>query len=767
MKKIVLAVLAACALVPAAHALTGAQAAQLITSEPSDAYYVTPDTFELAWAYYDGGELKHTSFTIGTDSWQSDVEAAVSSLKNTVNSVALDACMALAKIEALKEVDTYLNSRVDVLTDSVKNAMSQLDEVKQTDEKHDHEIETVDAKIAPPDGSSIVKVGDDPGVLALRGFSGASGSEWYVPHPRGGVLAWDSLISAFDGKTISSETAAYSPFGLTFGLKGWETPTASPGVCVRTLSGLLHGEDPDGPHYVLTKCGDVLHYTPIGEPLEDGSAVDNLSITTNQASGAVTQGKASLYGFNAVNTKAGYIPSKGEGSPAELKWLDPAEMVDDSSLALTTADGAKVWEVKGAHTYAGNHGRHYFGTGDDSTLGWHELPNVTTNNVVGDELSISSTGDGDQKVFSLRGWPPAIDGVPYAIGAKGGALAFFPLPDFATNGVACVCSNRWEALYGWLGDGENSEAHGIDFTTEGLGGRVHDLGFIKTNDLDNVSLGTTDGGKVQIGGFSSAMRCNADLSSMLKDPSGEDAGKHLLLANYDAGGGVRHLHYVSIGEGIKEAPGDMVDGVSIVTNGGKIALYGYGATESKGKFLKHGADTGVEWVDVPTNDVDEASIEIYNGKLQIAGFDTAVPNSVPRKDDNGRVVWSGASSATNTYVAGSYISMTDNGGGVVTVSAQSKTLDVITGISFSFNADNQLVATVTKQTVTVLDKADTTSETTAMVPLWKQDVVIGSEYSTATHAFKNTTLGGVRTVETLPSQPSQTTVFTATAHSGQ
>jgi hypothetical protein len=762
MKKIVYAVFAACALVPAAHALTGAQAAQLITSEPSDAYYVTPDTFELAWAYYDGGELKSTSFTIGTDSWQDDVEAAVSSLKNTVNSVALDACMALAKIEALREVDAYLNSRVDVLTDSVKNAMSQLDEVKQTDEKQDHEIETVDAKISPPDGDTIVKVGDDPGVLALRGFSGAGGSEWYVPHPRGGVLAWDSLISLFDGKTISSETAAYSPFGLTFGLKGWETPTASPGACGDTLAYLLHGTDP-GPHYVLTKCGNALHYTPIGELADGGAPVDNLSLTTNETSGAVTQGAVSLYGWNDSDTKSGYIPSKGD---SVLKWLDPASMVDNSSLALTTTDGGKVWEVNGAHTYAGNHGRHYFGTGDDSSLGWHELPNVTTNNVVGDELSISSTGDGDQKVFSLRGWPPAAPGVPYAIGSQGGALAYFPLPELLTNGLACVCSNRWEALYDWLGDGSSSDAHGIDFTTEGIGKRVHDLGFLKTNDLDNVSLGVSDDGKTQIGGFASAMRCNARLSSMLKDPNGEDAGKHLLLANYDAGGGVRHLHYVSIGEGIKEASGDMVDGVSIVTNGGKIALYGYGANASKGKFLKHGADTGVEWVDVPTNEVDDASVEVVGGKLQIAGFDQAEPDSVPRKAD-GRIVWSGASSATNTYVAGSYISMTDNGGGVVTVSAQSKTLDVITGISFAFNGNNQLVATVTKQTITVLDKATQTTETTATIPLWKQDVVIGSEYSTSTHAFKNTTLGGVRTVETLPSQPSQTTVFTATAHSGQ
>ena len=430
--------------VPTAHAMTGAEAAQYITSEPSDAYYVTPDTFELAWAYYDGGELKSTSFSIGVDSWQSDVEAAVSSLKNTVNSVALDACMALAKIEALRAVDAYLSARVDVLTDSTQYAMSQLDEVRQTDSDQDTTIQEVSGRATPPDGVSISKIGGDVGVLALHGFAGAVGADWYLPHPSGGVLGWNSVIDLFDGVTIGGSEYSPGAFGIRFGLKGWGSPTESPGACVRTLSGLLHGDDPDGPHYFLTKCGGALHYTPLGQPLNDGVAVDNLSLTTNQATGASMQGVASLYGWDLAGTKAGFIPAKGDGSTATLKWLDPAEMVDDDSLALTTADGgAKVWEVKGAHTYAGNHGRHYFGTGDDSALGWHELPNVTTNNVVGDERSISSTpGEGDQKVFSLFGWPPPVDGVPYAVGSVSGSLAFLPLPELLTNGIACVCSNR-------------------------------------------------------------------------------------------------------------------------------------------------------------------------------------------------------------------------------------------------------------------------------------------------------------------------------------
>jgi len=559
MKGLTAIIAATCAVFAAVcHAADGEQL--YVNSDAKNVGYEEPTSYTAKFDIINKDGLIQTyDCPVSAQNYQADIDAAFGRLSGcNVNSVALNALRALADVEMLREYDKYLGNRIDALEQSANAAFASIDKVKVVDD-HGNKIETlfklvkegseveVSTAGVPVDGRSVDFTGtstdpNTPAPIEVKGFGANSNNPWLLPHPRDGAIHWGHVAMLADGKSIEATYGSTDVFSYTFGLKGWDTPTASPGVCVRTLSGLLHGEDPDGPHYVLTKCGDVLHYTPLGEPMEDGAAVDDLSITTNRASGAVTQGKASLYGFNAVNTKSGYIPSKGEGSPAELKWLDPAEMVDNSSLALTTADGVKVWEIKGAHIYAGNHRRHYFGTGDDSTLGWHELP---------------------------------------------------------------------------------------------------------------------------------------------------------------------------------------------------------------------------------TNDVDEASIEIHDGKLQIAGFDTAVPNSVPRKDDNGRVAWSGASSATNTYVAGSYISMTDNGGGVVTVSAQNKTLDVITDISFAFNDDNQLVATITKQTITVLDKATQTSETTATVPLWKQDVVIASEYSTSTHAFKNTTLGGVRTVETLPSQPSQTTVFTATAHSGQ
>ena len=86
---------------------------------------------------------------------------------------------------------------------------------------------------------------------------------------------------------------------------------------------------------------------------------------------------------------------------------------------------------------------------------------------------------------------------------------------------------------------------------------------------------------------------------------------------------------------------------------------------------------------------------------------------------------------------------------------------VITGISFSFS-NNQLVATLTKKSVTVLSSESSTSTATVNLPLYKQNVVTGSEYDTDSHQFTNSLRPGVVTDNS--SQPTTGTVFTATAH---
>lgn len=721
MKRIAIALVVAGMAALPAIAITGAEAAALIRSEPDDAVYVTPSTYNVAWHYYSDGELRNSTFTVSQENWEADIENALANMKSTVNTLARDSFEALAKIAALQEVDNYLNARIDVLTGSVREALSQLTTVKSDDghgntSQGDTEVDGTSIKIkgldVPVDGISIDYSGspaseEKPNPIGLFGFSVVKNEDSVIPHPKNGRLWWSGVNTLVDENTITANDASGSPFLYQFGLKGWSTPDEAPGKCVRTMNGLLHGDDSDGPHYVLTHCGGALHYTPIGDPLQDGSAVDGTSITTNQATGATAQGKASLYGWDLASTGAGFIPSKGNGSPATLSWKDPADMVDNSSLAITTTDGANVWEVKGAHTYAGNHGRHYFGTGDDSVLGWHELPNATTNSVEGDEVTISSTtGEGDKKILGLKGWPPATDGEPYAVSSVGGSLAFVPIPQLdGTNGVVTV--------------------------------------------VDNVSIASNETGKLEIKGFSAGFNpCSKTISELLTADT-DDTHEHEFLAR--AGSGEKTLHYVAMGrvphpdadqfltdestkrfvlktqaekilkgtsdngiEWIDPPTSNEFDGVSIELNArGKVALKGIGGG-NEGKILSQ-SGVGVEWIDMPATNApdgvsivydgsgklalpglgtgvgkvlaqsdggvewitpadsmppDDASVVTNDGVIALYGFDEAGPNTMPSKGENGVLSWSQYSSATNLILAGAGINITHNGNGAITISAQ-------------------------------------------------------------------------------------------------
>lgn len=96
-----------------------------------------------------------------------------------------------------------------------------------------------------------------------------------------------------------------------------------------------------------------------------------------------------------------------------------------------------------------------------------------------------------------------------------------------------------------------------------------------------------------------------------------------------------------------------------------------------------------------------------------------------------------------------------------------KTEDVITDISFAFDSSShQLTATLTKKRLTVINKADISGAApTALLPLYENDVVVGSEYDTSSHQFTNSIRPGV--VTDTSSQPTTDTVFTSTAHSAE
>ena len=405
---------------------------------------------------------------------------------------------------------------------------------------------TIDAEFAAePDGVSISKTRD--GRLQVAGASAATSStdEWwkgsgfFVPFLDGaGALGWKRYGGLCDGVfgTMTSDGRTM----LT--LAGWGDGSAE---CGTTMSKILTEKNVNNraDHYVLTRRGRgasaKFHYVPFGERLElgGGSPVDGTSITTNRDDGAVADGVASLYGWDGADSRS--IPRKGDG---RLEWTAPGGMVDGFSLALTDGANGGVWELKDAHLYAGQHARHYFGTSGDSSaaLGWHELPNVTTNVVAGDEVTVSSTQGGasgeDVKTLGLKGWNYSYGGDPLFLANVGGALSYVPMAT-ASNGVPCGCTNRWEALCEWVGDGARLEGDGALTLPKGA----------PDGWCDGKSVEVAAGGKLQVGGWASAAPCSASVSAMLEDPAGSDATTHLFLARKTDTG---KLHYVPLGVGV-------------------------------------------------------------------------------------------------------------------------------------------------------------------------------------------------------------------------
>lgn len=411
----------------------------------------------------------------------------------------------------------------------------------------------------------------------------------------------------------------------------------------------------------------------------EGAAVDGVSITTNTSDGATSTGTASLYGFNDQEDFA--VPYRNDG---KLAWRTPGEWLG-TSLEWSEVDGVKKLNVAGATTYAGHHSKYYFGTSNSKTaeLGWHELPNVTTNRVEGDGRTIASTVDAQDpglKTLGLLGWNENWSGDPLFVVNAGGSVGYIPLPAL-TNLAACACSNKWTTALEWLGDGEIGE-DGISFDTDSLDQYLYgSLGYIYSttpNDLhfdndgeeieasfgapanwaDGVSLEATDGA-YQIAGFASGSSCSATVSAMLSQPTESDAQHHKLLAWYKSDGDdSASLHFVPMGDGIQG--GASVDDTTITTNtahgastSGVASIYGWSSAESD-TFLSKNEGGNLEWRKVDAPGVDDTTIATNTSKqLVLKGFDAAANNTVPMKNENGEFVWSG--DGVQGYVAGSGI----------------------------------------------------------------------------------------------------------------
>lgn len=437
------------------------------------------------------------------------------------------------------------------------------------------------------DGLTVVKASD--GTLSLRGAGGAAASQddwwsvqggaFFVPFlPAGGdALGWKRYEGFRVDSDVFEDVAASTGGKFKLGLAGFRDDSQK---CDRKLADILTEEDDADreAHSVLARYGTgkdaVFHYIPFGARLRiDAPPPDGVSVVTNAADGAEADGALSLANWKAQGDYA--IPYKYNG---QLFWKTPDQWADGASVAWE-ADGAGNMRlgVSGASAYGGTHARHYFGTSQDgsASIGWHELPNVTTNAVEGDEVTVSSYAaapgapeGGDAKTLGLKGWAYGHGGPPLFLANVSGALAYLPFEGASTN--ACPCTNRWADLCAWIGDA-SADGDGLDLPGDTLAGRVADLGFVGSTGLTKPAFSAgadgavaanfaapgswADGesveakeGKYQIKGFSSAAVCDADISSMLSDPDGADAKTHLVLAKKTDTG---KLHYVPLGGGVR------------------------------------------------------------------------------------------------------------------------------------------------------------------------------------------------------------------------
>ena len=409
------------------------------------------------------------------------------------------------------------------------------------------------------DTDGLFSVADDASLQNVNGV--LSIKNWRVPNL--GETFWDYsagevMMRLSPGSTLGPVCLPYggidklslgtSPSGK-LELDGWSTASSD---IMTSLGDALSKEGGIFSEYdvVVRNKNKGMSYVSVGR-LKAGQA-DEKSVTTNSYGG-----KISLYGWGGEDCVAWTFPRKSNADM--LEWVSLAELADDDSISVTSSDenGAPKLEVKGASTYAGKHGSHYFGTSKNAAaLGWHELPNVTTNIVEGDNVTIASTTAGNRKTLGLKGWPSG-GRDPLFLANIGGALEYLPIY-LPTHGAACGCTNKWESLADWIPDTSHDGDHftppeadiSAYLKTKGFvyGDEGTDLNFsggkasfnAPENWADEVTITATDG-KFALKGFADGS-CSADLNNMLTNTTAncEDRGYHQFLCRYTKGGNTLH-----------------------------------------------------------------------------------------------------------------------------------------------------------------------------------------------------------------------------------
>lgn len=372
-------------------------------------------------------------------------------------------------------------------------------------------------------------------------------------------------------------------------LSGW---TDNAGGMDPPLGNLLGGGLEKDDYQILARSRESkMCYLTIGDL--PGQPVDGESITTNVAAGATADGVASLSGWHTA--ASGAIPVRGAGA---LEWRTPDEMIDNSSLGLTEGlipgvDFA-TFEVKGASLQTA-HNR-YFGTpaGGAVAIGWHDLPNVTTNYIEGDEKSLTTVyNEGGVKKL---GWKTLPTSTPSLAALSGESVRWVPYDEvltgaaIAVDGVSIASNTAGQVgLAGW-----DQMQNG--FLGKSMDGDLKCREFIATNGL--VHTESERNFFVGFSGFEKGGNCAHTLSALLSNEKlGQDRANHQVLTRFNGENGPI-LHYVPMGDVIQGGSGNP-DNVSIVTNEplGKLSIKGCAVAEVGSLPIKE--ESGIGWVTAP------------------------------------------------------------------------------------------------------------------------------------------------------------------------
>lgn len=547
------------------------------------------------------------------------------------------------------------------------------------------EIGSLKAAGAPIDGASIttneIEGATEQGVASLYGWSTtkeATKENKMLPYAADGVLSWSSLTGFFssffeldkEGKitlsgieadpddpvrimTVSSSDtgAAVTTKSITdifdyplvreeesttISLDGWGEESAME----TTLADAIQAEEKTEAQNFSVLARDKaqkLQYVPLGKISPDKNLVDEASITTNEVYGAEENGVTSLRGWSTASTLG--IPYKT--SNEVLGWFKQEDVIDDLSIGivdgLIPGDTLGKFEIKGASKQTANN--RYFGTPAAGlvSLGWYDLPNVTTNAVEGDEKTITTvSNEGGIKKLGWKHSPPVSE--DWVFGARSladGNIEWLPLPEIPTNFIAGV-----DNVTITTNDQAVLQFKGWDEFSQGVIGKAENGSLVcktllGTNGVEHIEDESTLA--FGLAGFAKGNNCEENLADLMRLGS----STHKVLARFASTAQDKpSLHYVPLGE-LSAPP---LDNVTLKTNDvGAAMIAGFTDAVDGGVLTKRG--NAVAWETAAVPDIDNTTIvtntaqgAVADGSLSIAGFTDAADGKVLTKRD-GAIAW--------------------------------------------------------------------------------------------------------------------------------